>query len=88
MNPTRALALALAGGCVLYEWWTIREQERTKAAGSEVNDTWSQITRDVARHDTVVGKRVLAWGLRATCEWFIRHLEEGSTSVSLHREEG
>lgn len=88
INPTRGLAVLLVGAVAGYEAHTLRVQARTRDTEFPRNDTWSQITRDIPFLDTLVGRAVFAAGLKYACEWFIDHVQEGSTSDHsvLHRQ--
>lgn len=76
LNMRRLIAAGLVGGCTAYELHTMAVQERTRALGAEVNDTWSQITRDVFRVDTLVGKAVIEHGSAWLLDWYTHHLQE------------
>lgn len=73
INPRRLVAAGLVAGCTAYEMHTLRLQKQTM-----VNDTWSQITRDVFWVDTLVGKAVIEHGSAWLRDWYTHHLQESS----------
>lgn len=80
MNVTRGVAYVLAAADIGYEVYTLREQKRSLETEKPVNNTWSQITRDIPGLGTLVGMAVFEIAIDGAAAWFKRHIKEGMSS--------